>query len=440
MVKRYTVLMLVAAGFMWLPAQANAQTTSTPSTLTGLMQDQFVKNIVLATTPNGNGIAAHTATFGTDASTLAVTALVQSVSQQIAQQVANVPLGSSSGGFTYTFDPTAGTFTRSTSTFGPAFAERAATIGLHKASFGANYQHANYNSLDGRNLANGDVQFFLPHQTLTPASFVQGDMIEAQAELKISSDTFVLFGNYGVTKKLDVGIAIPINHVNIDLDYHATILDFATHTVAPTTHLFSNGLKTDDFVSSGSATGIGDVVVRTKYNLLSKPTQGVALGLDLHLPTGDSANMLGTGGTQAEFYLIASSTMGKFAPHANVGFTAASNGVSNQVDYLGGTEYAASPKLTIALDLIGRTFTGSQRLVADPIQHQFQEGNTAPIETVTLPALALQSGNLTSLLGAAGVKFNAVGNLLVSAHVVFTLNSAGLKRGVTPVVGFDWAF
>src|SRR5882762_8750529 len=45
--------------------------------------------------------------------------------QQIVSQLATFPLGSSSGGFAYRFDPTTGTFQRATDSFGPSFAERA---------------------------------------------------------------------------------------------------------------------------------------------------------------------------------------------------------------------------------------------------------------------------------------------------------------------------
>ena len=47
----------------------------------------------------------------------------------IAAQLSSIPLGSSSGGFAYTFDPALGTFSRESSTFGSAFAERALTAG-----------------------------------------------------------------------------------------------------------------------------------------------------------------------------------------------------------------------------------------------------------------------------------------------------------------------
>src|SRR4030095_12746840 len=44
-------------------------------------------------------------------------------------EVSTAPLGTSTGGFTFTFDPLLRTFRRSASSFGPAFAERGLTTG-----------------------------------------------------------------------------------------------------------------------------------------------------------------------------------------------------------------------------------------------------------------------------------------------------------------------
>src|SRR5690348_15241711 len=49
------------------------------------------------------------------------------VNQALMTLLSTYPLGSPSGGFTYKFDPAAGTLTRSSNSFGPSFAERALT-------------------------------------------------------------------------------------------------------------------------------------------------------------------------------------------------------------------------------------------------------------------------------------------------------------------------
>jgi hypothetical protein len=50
------------------------------------------------------------------------------INNLLAAQLSSFPLGSSAGGFTSTFEPVTGTFSRASDSFGPIFAERALTI------------------------------------------------------------------------------------------------------------------------------------------------------------------------------------------------------------------------------------------------------------------------------------------------------------------------
>jgi hypothetical protein len=405
------------------------------------MYNLFVQSVILAKTPAGNGVVAHTGVFLTDPNVVSTTSLVSQVSQQIGSQVSVFPLGSSSGGFTYVYDPSLGTFSRTTDTFGPAFAERAVTSGRGKFSFGVNYVHASYDTLDGKNLQNGDIKFILFHQVLNPPSYVQGDVIQAALSMNVKSDTTALLFNYGVTDRFDVGLAVPLVRVSMNLTYHATILDFATHVVSPGTHGFENGGKTEDFTSQGSASGVGDVVLRGKYDLLRRGAGGLAAAVDLHLPSGNADNMLGAGAAQTEVYLIGSGKVGSIlSPHFNLGYTAARGGVSNQANYVGGVEVRVSPRVTVVGDAVGRRFSSVFRVSDTSIPHFFQQGPTAPQEMTTLQSIDISSGSLTSVLGSAGVKLNPWRNLLVSGGVLFPLNNAGLVSHVSPVVGFSYDF
>jgi hypothetical protein len=48
--------------------------------------------------------------------------------------------------------------------------------------------------------------------------------------------------------------------------------------------------------------------------------------------------------------------------------------------------------------------------------------------------------DLHLLLGSAGVKFNPVANLLVTANVLFPLSQSGLTDNLTWTLGFDYSF
>jgi len=79
-----------------------------------------------------------------------VVGIVQSFNSQMATQFSTFPLGSSTGGLTYVFDESVGTFRRGSRSFGPLFAERALTIGRRKLSAGFNYQRTRYDTFEGR--------------------------------------------------------------------------------------------------------------------------------------------------------------------------------------------------------------------------------------------------------------------------------------------------
>jgi Putative MetA-pathway of phenol degradation len=400
---------------------------------------------------------------------------VEAFGDRLRAQFANFPLGSSTGGFTYSFNEQSGLYTRNTQSFGPAFTERAATIGRKKFSLGVNYQHTGFDTFGGLNLDDGSIAFYLPHTdccnpAIPPPSLqtpgFESDLIDARLTLKATLDTVAVFANYGLTDHFDVGVAIPITHVSLDADVESTILRLSTAD-SPLVHTFVEGqnVTKSTFSDEGSATGIGDILLRTKYNFLQSSSTGLALGVDLRLPTGDEADLLGLGTTQAKFLFIASSNNARFSPHMNIGFTISGKGdvesglafeplgVSDEFNYSGGVEIVAHPKLTILGDFLGRTLFGAGTLELETRTFPFRPGAgstppTALQTSTTNPAtggpyeqLVLDpDSSLNLLLGAAGFKFNAATNLLLNGNILFPLSDAGLRDRLTFVFGFDYAF
>ncbi len=74
----------------------------------------------------------------------------------IGSQLTSLPLPSPASGFTYTFDPALGVYTRSAQSYGPVLAERAETIGKEKFFAGFSFQHFRFGTLDGVDLRNFD--------------------------------------------------------------------------------------------------------------------------------------------------------------------------------------------------------------------------------------------------------------------------------------------
>jgi hypothetical protein len=401
---------------------------------------------------------------------------VAAFGDRLRAQFANVPLGSSTGGFTYNFDEASGAYTRSSPSFGPAFTERATTIGHRRLSLGVNYQHSSFDTFGGQSLKDGSIKFYLPHtdccNAVTPppsplVPFFEGDVIEAALTLKATTDTVALFANYGVTDRFDFGVAIPITRVDVSADVKATILRLST-AATPLVHSFVEGRDVSEktFSSAGTATGIGDIVLRTKYNVLpvgaGLGSAGLAVAFDLRLPTGNEDDLLGMGTPQGKVALILSSKNDRIAPHINLGYTVSGKGntdplygfdpmgASDEFSYAGGLEVVAHPRLTILADVLGRTLmnagdlsleTKSFRFLPTPTATATATSTTNPLTGQPYQQLALQrDANLTLMLGSTGFKFNPTGNLLIGANVLFPLSNAGLRDKLTFALGVDYAF
>ena len=370
--------------------------------------------------------------------------------QQIVAQIATFPIGSPTGGFAFTFDAASGTFERATNSFGPAFADRALTNGRKKLTFGANFQYSKYNSFEGQSLDSGDIKFYLAHEDVPGNVFFEGDLVQAALKMSLTSATTTVFASYDVTDSLDLSVALPIVRVSMDASIDATVLRLASGA-SSTVHAFPGGATTQTFSDSGEASGIGDVLVRAKYRFASRAGGGLAAGVDLRLPSGDSDELLGTGAASATVVLIGSASRGRFGPHFNVGYAASGNSdvanLSNEFNYKVGTEFVASPRITLSGDLVGRSLIDAGSLRLQSVVHNYRS-DTGVAGSTTLqeyaPRVASGGGLLDGALNlvsvAVGGKINVKNTLLINANVLVALNKAGLTARITPVIGFDFTF
>ncbi|HUG54668.1 MAG TPA: transporter, partial [Vicinamibacteria bacterium] len=286
-----------------IAAPASAQ--EAPDGLAGVLLRFFspTNPVVLRAAPDPFSHAAHFSSQPEARATL------RQLNRGIASQLSTFPLGSSSAGFTYTFDPALGVFNRSTDTFGPVFGERPVTAGKNKFSFGLSVLRATYDRFEGQDLRDGDIRLILTHQDtnadgseLNP--WFEGDVIASDLVLDLSNDTTVLYANYGVSERLDIGVAIPYQRLDVDARIRTSIQHLATEGDPFVVHAFDDGSDDAEFRESGSAEGIGDIVLRGKYNFLRRSSLSLAAAVDLRLPTGDENDLLGSGATQVKTYLI----------------------------------------------------------------------------------------------------------------------------------------
>ena len=367
------------------------------------------------------------------------------LNKNIAYQLSSFPLGSSSGGFSFELDPTLGTLSRSTQSFGPLFAERALTSGKGKLTVGSSFTAATWDRFEGHELEDGAIQLTLTHFDIPGDNHFEGDLIDADFFLGLKTNTFSVFANYGVTDRLDIGVALPFQRVEMDARIHTTVLPLATANDPAPVHFFQGGTLEHDFFESGDASGIGDIVLRGKLGI----SPNVAAAVDVRLPTGDAADLLGTGSTQVKGFLILSGGKGRFSPHVNVGYTFTGDSdvfgqLPDEFNYTGGFDAVLSSRLTFNADLVGRSLMNADRLVPTDHVYTYRFANeptgTRP-HSVTRQELALEEGTLNLLLGAVGLKFNPTGRLLISGNVLLSLSKDnGLQDVVTPVFQIDYNF
>jgi hypothetical protein len=451
------VLALVLGTAGLAPAPAWAQNAG----LSGLLLRFFqgANPIELVTTN-------HPAHFGAQPGAQTI---MTGINRSIASQIATFPLGSSSGGFAYTFDPELGVFSRSTESFGPLFAERALTIGRGKLGFGITYLHSNYDSFEGQNLHNGDLAFYLQHRDINRDNshlnpYFEGDRIQGNLFLELETDTTVFFGNYGVTDKLDVGFAIPLLRIDMTARMHYNILHVSTGPDPVIFHTFpgpgidvgnpATGVDESDVVHAGTVEGLGDLVARAKYQVKRYGAGGLAIGLDLRLPTGDEQELLGSGATQAKLFAIASGGGRKFSPHLNFGYTFSTGGgaaigeLPDEINYTAGFDAALLPRLTLTADIVGRTLLDTERVAVREETWDFvtrddvgpDPANPVNVQFTAFPRLTPEPGDLNLLIGAVGLKLNPFGNFLISGNVLLSQGKRGLQDYVTPVVSVDYSF
>ena len=359
-------------------------------------------------------------------------------------QIVSLPLPAPASGFTYQFDPGLGVFTRSTSSFGPILAERADTIGARRVSIGFAYQRLAFDSIENIDLQSVPAVFTHDNAELRGG---REDVITTVNSIDSEVSRSAAFITYGVTNDLDVSIAVPYITTDIVVTSDATVRRIGT--TIPEIHFFR---AVDDsigdrriYTAFGHASGIGDITIRMKQAIKKSPRNGIALGLDLRLPTGDENNLLGTGAPAVQPFAAWSATYGTFAPHINLGYqwngssTLAGDieaGVSEDLPdvavYALGAVVAVHPRVTLALDVLGRYIIDSPRVRLEDFVAL--DGHSV------FPNIAFDTGSINELSSAVGLKINVAGRLLLNTNLLMRLNSEGLRDKISPLVGVEYAF
>lgn len=283
----------------------------------------------------------------------------------------NSAIASASGTFAFnstftgvTFDVASGVPVETQDSLGPLLAESATTLGKGKIDLAFGASRFKYDRIDGQELDHIVLDF--PHEDCCsfqggiqrpPADGVisgfETDLVRVTLDIDLEYSVYAFFANYGLTDRWDVGIVVPVISVDANARAHAEVVPVSGTTV----HSFFGQDELQNSSTGGTKTGIGDVVVRTKYNFLRDAGGAPDLSFlaQVTAATGDEKDLLGTGETRYKAGLIASKRYGAFGPHMNVAYeTSTGEDFLDNVTYAAGFDVRFSPKFTAGLDALGR--------------------------------------------------------------------------------------
>jgi hypothetical protein len=431
------------------------------------------------------------------------------INEAVGIQASQLPLASPSSGITFVYNPSLKTFSPSTDeSLGPILGDRAPTLGKRKLFVGFSYQYFNFGTIDGQNMSN--IPTVLQHQPfpvpnpqhipscdnqtgLTSANGYAGDpcfvrdFIQTSNNIDLTIHQYTIYATYGITNRLDVSVAIPILNIQMAATSQATIIPNSAapaaagapgdvwHSFNPTNPVLTSQCATQvpclsaKFSDSSSAAGIGDVVLRGKYNFYKGERWAVAAGVDVRLPTGDALNFLGSGATGVKPFGIVSYTA-RISPHAVLGYewngdstlagtnivpapvgtTPADKGkLPNRFIYIVGADIRVVKRLTAAFDIYGQRLFNSPELFSQPYTGLGNcSGPTDPTGATcgtytagtTHPDIAQRTTDVNLTEASLGLKYRIAGRLVATGNVLLKLDSGGLRSTAIPLVGLSYTF
>jgi hypothetical protein len=450
----------------------------------GVVSDKLICAIPQAFGPNGLVLPASSAFQNSFANNS-----LAPLNSAIARQSVLLPLASPSSGITFTEDPVSKLPVPSTDSLGPIFAERADTIGKHQLFVGFDYQYLKFDSLDNFSLKNlpevftqaDNTLFAPPGQTCSnsPDGINTGkcayirDVVKVNNRIDLKIHQFITFITFGITKNIDVSLAVPITDVRLGIVSDATIVDVSTTGV----HAFDTQPGCDptknclhkQFPSFRTASGIGDMTIRIKGMAWRSERSAVAIGLDVRAPTGDSLNFLGAGAAGVKPFVVWS-RRARFSPHVNAGFevngssriagdisTGSKERLPSQFTYTAGTDVWLNKRVTVAFDLVGQEVFQARRLIRkditelapctpnqdnppDPLNPTCPVGSGPANQGSTDPNLSQTTGTFNVSNFSVGAKLRPSSNLVITANVLVKINDGGLRAKSVPLVAASYTF
>jgi hypothetical protein len=350
----------------------------------------------------------------------------------------NLPIVAASAGFTYKYNPDLEVFERTSETLGPLFLERPDTLGRGKLNVNVSYQYVELNEIDGDDMSNLEAPDPIRIRVRDSAGNLLGFTANRlRYDLNLVNHIVGLSATYGVLDNLDVNLLLPI----IVTDYDVTARNKQLF-IAGTDGIF-NPQPGPELIgpADDGATGVGDLLLRAKYQLPRHGALRSALGLQLRLPSGEEDNFHGTGSFEASPFFYASTVLwSRVEPHASLGIDLRADDVErSQGRYGFGVDVDVTRRLGLALGFLGRSeFNGSASESETSFGHLVDPA-TSRVEP--RPLLGIEFDRKDYFDFSFGVRVVVWRQLMLFANGIYALNDDGLRNdSVIPRGGIEGTF
>jgi hypothetical protein len=465
-VKATIVLLSVAfASAPLLSGQVNCPTSaSTTSTAEAPMVCQYpfngtvLANILFAQGQSGSANPALTSAVVTAASLES-----QPLNASIATQLSQLPMPSAAVGTVSLRLPGSDT-PKPFSNLGPILTDRPDPVQRGKFFLSFAYQHFNFTDIDAQPLSSLSLGVSTPSVTVTNPSngstSLETFYASMVSKVNFTMNQYIGLLTFGLTKTTDVSVVVPINSVSMNVtssNYQGYLYVQPTQPAgSPYFATLTSASGQVPTITTGSATGIGDVTVNVKQQLLGQEGRyAVALGGQVRFPTGNSSNYLGSGAYGVNIYGLVEyrgSWRGHgIAPHVKFGYQW--NGQSQIMDISkspykdlpGGLDYAFGmdiglhkSKLTVALDGVGHQYVNAPTLTTGTISLPIVPTSQQLTIPSMLPTLNTGVNTYTTLNFSGGVKYLPWKHMLLYANLMVPINNVGLHSDPVPLVGIGF--
>ena len=346
----------------------------------------------------------------------------------------SLPVVSASAGITYRYNPELEVFERTSDTLGPIFFERPDTLGRSKLNVNVSAQYVQFDAFDGQSLKHLQAPDPIITRTVVGGAVVSSTANDLRYRLRIMNYITALSVTYGVLDALDVNLLLPV----IETRFAAGVTSTERFSAGPDGNFTPTAPVARTGRTSDDAFGIGDILLRLKYQLPRLGALRSAAGLQLRLPSGREEDFQGVGSFEASPAFYASTVLwSRVTPYANGAIDLRADDVArSEARYGAGFDVDVIRRVGLAFGFLGRSeFSRSAESSETSFLHLVRGVPTSR------PLLGLDFARNDFFDFSFGTRAVIWRDIMVFANGIYALNDAGLRNDtIIPTVGFEGTF